>query len=274
LYSVFQTSLEWLGRENSPPQNCSFGWPELYTSLCVTDPASPGLPLCVLSLMWGVSAESAQSVCQTFAGLSLATLSFADNTEKRMVKLHDLQLEYCRGQCGRARATSHISARSLVPEHTWHMRIIDGLVAKRVVPAETNDSMDVGSRSASPVLKARAAAANAVVQAFLDLGEDSALAEYLLENLVRHICGYEGEGLFEVVRGVLSDYRWWLDVASRQSLSFAASQYYAVVSRVRELRQSSERSVGTDEETDFMRVFTRDLEALRIFSGFSCLLKL
>jgi hypothetical protein len=29
---------------------------------------------------------------------------------------------------------------------------------------------------------------------------------------------------------------------------------------VRELRQSSERSVGTDEETDFMRVFTRDLE--------------
>jgi hypothetical protein len=105
------------------------------TSLCVTDPASPGLPLFVLSLMRGVSAKSAQSMCQTFAGLSLATLSFDDNTEKRMVKFHHLQLEYCRAQCSRARATSHISVRSLVPEHIWHMRINDGLVAKRVLPA-------------------------------------------------------------------------------------------------------------------------------------------
>jgi hypothetical protein len=28
LYSVFQTSLEWLGRKNGAPQNFSFGWPE------------------------------------------------------------------------------------------------------------------------------------------------------------------------------------------------------------------------------------------------------
>jgi hypothetical protein len=63
LYSVFQTSLEWLGRDMAPPQNCLFSRAELYTSLCTTDPSSPGLPLCILSLMWGMCAECAQSVC-------------------------------------------------------------------------------------------------------------------------------------------------------------------------------------------------------------------
>jgi hypothetical protein len=206
----------------------------MYTSLCVTDPASPGLPLFVLSLMRGVSAQSAQSVCQTFAGLSLATLSFADNTEKRMVKLHHLQLEYCRAQCGRARATSHISVRSLVLEHTWHMRINDGLVAKMVLPAETNDSMDVGSRSASLVLQARAATSDAVVQALLDLGEDSALADYLLDNLVRHVCGYEGGGFFEL--------------------------YSAVVTRVRKWEESHKGLKWSDDATEFGRGFIGDLE--------------
>jgi hypothetical protein len=100
------------------------------------------------------------------------------------------------------------------------------------------------------------------VQAFLSIAQDSALGDYFLKNLVRHICGFEEEDLVVLAMGVLSNYRWLRAVASRQSLSFAASQYYAVVSRVRELRLSSERSVGTDEKTDFMLVFTRDLESI------------
>jgi hypothetical protein len=71
---------------------------------------------------------------------SFATLSY-DDMEKRMENFHDLQLEYCLAQCDRA--PSHISARSLVGERTWHRRIIDGPVAKRLVPAETNDSIEL-----------------------------------------------------------------------------------------------------------------------------------
>jgi hypothetical protein len=60
LYSVFQKSIQWLDREMATPQSCISSWAELYTSLCVIDTASPGLPLCILSLMWGMGAESAQ----------------------------------------------------------------------------------------------------------------------------------------------------------------------------------------------------------------------
>jgi hypothetical protein len=56
---------------------------------------------------------------------------------------------------------------------------------------------------------------------------------------MRPMCGYE-EGLLVVARGVLSDYRWLLAVCSRQSLSFAASQYCAVFSRLRERRENNE----------------------------------
>jgi hypothetical protein len=94
--------------------------------------------------------------------------------------------------------------------------------------------MDVGFRSASTVLQAGAATADAVVQAFLDLAVDSALADCILKNLVRRIFGYDGERLVELVRGVLSDYRWLLAVARRQLLSFAANQYSDFVNHVRD----------------------------------------
>jgi hypothetical protein len=191
-----------------------------------------------------------------------------------MVKLHDLQLQYCGQQCARARTPSHNSAHFLVPECTWHMMIMDGLLTKASVPMVFDDSTDVGSLTGSAGLQTRAATDDAVVQAFLSIAQDSALGDYFLKNLVRHICGFEEEDLVVLAMGVLSHYRWLRAVASRQSPSFAASQFYAVVSRVRELRQSSERSVGTNEETDFMRVFTRDLECIADILRFSCLPKL
>jgi hypothetical protein len=70
----------------APPQNCSSCWAELYASVHVMDPASLGLTLCVLSLMWGICTESAQEVCETLDSLSLATMSAGD-IENRMVKL-------------------------------------------------------------------------------------------------------------------------------------------------------------------------------------------
>jgi hypothetical protein len=120
--------------------------------------------------------------------------------------------------------------------------------------------MDVGSRSASLVLQARAATSDAVVQAFLDIGGDSALADYLLENIVRQVCEYEGGGLFELVRGDLSDYHWLLDVARRQSLSFPASQYSAVVTRVRKWEESHKGLKWSYDATEFGRCFIGDLE--------------
>jgi hypothetical protein len=78
-----------------------------------------------------------------------------------------------------------------------------------------------------------------VVEEFIGVAEGSALDEYFRKNLIRPICGYE-EGRLVVARGVLSDYCWLLAVCSRQSLSFAASQYCAVVNRVRERRENNE----------------------------------
>jgi hypothetical protein len=111
LASVFKMSIQWFEFELEPPNHCLSSWAELFTSLSVMDPASKGLPLGVLSLMWGMCAEFAQEVCQTllaFVCLSLATLSVGDK-EKRMLKLHYLQLQYCSKQCARARTTSHNS---------------------------------------------------------------------------------------------------------------------------------------------------------------------
>jgi hypothetical protein len=210
-------------------------WAELYTSLSVMDPASPGLPLCVLALMWGMDAESAQEVCQAFVSLSLATLSAGDR-DNRMLKLHDLQLQYCVQQCARDRKPSHNSARSTVPDcRMLHSRIIEGLLAMKAGPVEVNDSTNGGHKTASAGLQGGAATADAVVQAFMGLAEDSALEDYFHKNLVRHIYGCE-EGRVELARGVLSDYRWLLAVCSRQSLSFAASQYRALITLVREQR--------------------------------------
>jgi WD40 repeat protein len=249
LSAVFQASFEWLVRERTPPRDCLFSWAELYASLCVTDPPSPGLPVCVLSLMWGMCAESALEVCQTFVSLSLATLS-AGEMDSRLVKLQDLPLRYCGEHC----------ARAPFSECTWHWRIIEGLLAKAGVPMVLDDATGGGHKTASGDLQAGAAMADAVVEAFMGLAEDSTLKEYFVKNLVRHICGCEDESLVVLARGVLSDYRWLLAVCSRQSLSFAASQYFAVVSCVRERRANNEGFIGTDEATDFGRGFIRDLE--------------
>jgi WD40 repeat protein len=260
LASVFQTSLAWLGREIEPPQNCSLSWAELYTSLCVMDRASPGLPLCVLSLMWRFCTESALEVCQTFVSLSLATLSAGD-MENRTVKLHDLQLQYCREQCAGTRTPSHNSARSLVPECIWHVRIIEGLLAEAAAHMVSDDSAEGGHKTASTGFQAGTARADAVVEAFMGLVDDSPLEKYFRKNLLRHICECE-EGLLLLARGVLSDYRWLYAVCSRQSLRFAASQYYAVISRVRERRANIERSIATGEGTDLLLAFIRDLESI------------
>jgi hypothetical protein len=94
--------------------------------------------------MWRMGAESAQDVCQIFVSLSLATLSAGD-IENRMVKLHNLQLQYSGQQCASARTPSLYSARALVPECISHMRIMDGLLVKASVPMVFDDSTDVGS---------------------------------------------------------------------------------------------------------------------------------
>jgi hypothetical protein len=133
--------MEWLVRERTRPRDCFLSWAELYTSLCVTDRASPGFQLCVISLMWGMCAESVLEVCQTFVSLSLATLS-TGAMEKRMVNLHDLQFEYCGDQCSRALTPSLNSARFLLPECMWHMRILEGLLAKTAVPMVLDNSTD------------------------------------------------------------------------------------------------------------------------------------
>jgi hypothetical protein len=193
LASVFQTSLAWLDRERTLPRDCSLSWDELYTSLCVTDPASPGLPLCVLSLMWGMCAESAQEVCQTFVSLSLATLS-AGHTESRTVNLHDLQLQYCCQQCARAGSPSRDSARfSVLGCDTWHRRVIEGLLAVQASPVDTDDATNiVAFVTAFDGFQTRAVTADAVVQAFLGIvAPDSALGDYFLKNLVRHLWGYD-----------------------------------------------------------------------------------
>jgi hypothetical protein len=59
---------------------------------------------------------------------------------------------------------------------------------------------------------------------------------------------------------VLSDYRWLLDVARRQSLLFAANQYSAVISRVRKWEESHKGSKWSDDATEFGRGFIGDLE--------------
>jgi hypothetical protein len=133
LASVFKMSIQSFELEVEPPKHCSSSWAELYISLSVMDPASQGSPLGVLSLMWRMCAEFAQEVFQTFVSLSLATLSVGDK-EKRMLKLHDLQLQYCSEQCARARTPSHYTTIFLVPECVWHFRIIEGLLAKAAVP--------------------------------------------------------------------------------------------------------------------------------------------
>jgi hypothetical protein len=60
--------------------------------------------------------------------------------------------------------------------------------------------------------------------------------------------------------GVLSDYCWLLAVASRQSLSFVASQYCAVVDRLLEWREKNEELIGSDVEVEFGRDLIRELE--------------
>jgi hypothetical protein len=79
---------------------------------------------------------------------------------------------------------------------------------------------------------------------------------------VRHICGYEDDDLAVLERGILSDYRWLLSIARRQSLSFAASQCKAVADCVRDRRENHVGSYGGDDAVDLRLDFERDLKNL------------
>jgi hypothetical protein len=109
--------------------------------------------------------------------------------EERMVKLHDLQLQYCGEKWARSWKSLQNSARSLMAKCTWHIKLIDWLLSQRVPTVEADDAMGVGCLSASNGLQTGATTADAVVKAFMSLAEDSALDEYFLKNIVRHICG-------------------------------------------------------------------------------------
>jgi hypothetical protein len=115
-------------------------------------------------------------------------------------------------------------------------------------PLDQIDLPRIPAATAFAGLPARSVTADDVVQAFMGLAQesDSALYEYFLKNIVRHICGYE-EGFLALARGILSDYRWLLAVASRLSLSFAASQYRAVINRVREWSEDHDRAKASGE---------------------------
>jgi hypothetical protein len=69
------------------------------------------------------------------------------------------------------------------------------LVEKRGTPVDHNGLPRMPADTALNGLPVRAATADAVVEAFMSLAEDSAFEEYFLKNLVRQICGYEAEGL-------------------------------------------------------------------------------
>jgi WD40 repeat protein len=261
LASVIRTSLEWLDRAVALPKDCSFSWAELYTSLCVGDPASPGMPLLVLSLMWGMCAESVHQVCQTF--ISLALIPFlTGEMDNRLVKLHELQRQCCGNLYGHRHMLSQGSPQSLSSDCSqWHGRIIEGLLAKARLPLKSAESTGIGSVAARSGPHTSAAKADALVQAFMGLGQESesVLDNYFGKNLVRHVCGYK-EGLVVLAKGVLSDYRWLLAVASRYSPSFAASQYRVAVCHLRERR---ENVVGSKEGNDAGELgpsFVRGLE--------------
>jgi hypothetical protein len=78
LESVFEASLKWLCDHKVQPSDCSVRWDELYFALAVLDRAYQSDPVCVISLMRGISFESAEEVCCTFVKLSLATLLSRD----------------------------------------------------------------------------------------------------------------------------------------------------------------------------------------------------
>jgi hypothetical protein len=106
--------------------------------------------------------------------------------------LHEIAFaaQYCIQEFAHAQTPSHNSVRFLVPECTWHMRILDGLLAKPTVSMEIYDVTDAGSVTTSAGLQARVVTADAAVQAFFGIvTQDSALGEYFLKKIVRHICG-------------------------------------------------------------------------------------
>jgi hypothetical protein len=74
-------------------------------------------------------------------------------------------------------------------------KIIETLVDKRGTPVDHNGLPRSPADTAIIGLPVRAATADALVEAFMSLSEDSALEEYFLKNLVRHICGYEAGGI-------------------------------------------------------------------------------
>jgi hypothetical protein len=232
LVSVFETSLMWLRDQTVQPDDCSLPWDELYISHAVPDRAFPSAPVCILALVWGISILSAEEVCRKFVKLSLATLSGGE-AAKRKIMLHDLQFQHC-SERFKGRAVGTGSSGCILSEPAWHKQIIEGLAAKCFTPLDQDGLARMIAGSAFSGAQAMAARADAVVQALMSLAHEpeSAPNEYFLKNLVRHLFGYM-EGLVVLAKGVLSDFGWLLSVARRQSLSFAASQYCAVLHVVR-----------------------------------------
>jgi hypothetical protein len=147
------------------------------------------------------------------------------------------------------------------------MRIIEVLLASTAVEALSDDPPVLGSVTAFTCVQGSAATADAVVEAFMGLAEDSALEGYFLKNLVRHICGFEEEGLVVLARVACCRHS--------SVVSFANSQYCAVVSRMLELIENHEGSKRHDGSTAFGRGFIRDLESIaEIPRGCVCLLQL
>jgi hypothetical protein len=203
--------------------------------------------------------------------LSLATLSGGEEASRRIM-LHDLHFHYCSDRCKVSGFSSAIPSES-----AWYTKIIEVLVVKRGTPVDHNGLPRMPAYTALTGSQAGSATADAVVEAFVSLDEDSTLWEYFLKNLVRHICGFEEESLVALARGVLSEYRLLLAVASRQSLSFTASHYCAVVNRMLEWREDNKGSNGSEDALEFGRGFIRDLKSIseiRKFSGCTCLLQM
>jgi hypothetical protein len=186
--------------------------------------------------------------------------------------LHDLHFHYCSERCKVSGLSSAIPSES-----AWYTKTIEAFVVKRGTPVDHSGLPSMSAYTALTGFLTGSATADAVVEAFMSLAEDSTLWEYFLKNLVRHICGFEEESLVVQARGVLSDYRLLLAVASRQSLSFTASQYCAVVNRMLEWREDNKGSIVSEDALEFGRGFIRDLKSIseiRKFSGCTCLLQM
>jgi hypothetical protein len=119
---VFEASLDWLEREGRPggPDGCEYNWTDIYLSLSIISPSSAGIPMSVLAPVWGICVESAEAACVKLVSISLATLSVGAPADRK-IKLHDLQLQYCIGQCNQL-----APGKAPRPVSYWHAKLLEG----------------------------------------------------------------------------------------------------------------------------------------------------